>query len=327
MKNNHKILIVDDEPNNLKLLHQILKDKYQLIFATDGEKALAAAKSHCPDLILLDIMMPDIDGYEVCKNLKKSLDTVNIPVIFVTAMGEIEDEAKGFDMGAVDYILKPVSGPIVLRRVHTHLSLVQIDTLEQLARSSISMLGEAGHYNDTDTGVHIWRMAVYSSAIARASGWDKNKIELLELAATMHDTGKIGIPDGILKAPRKLTDEEWVIMKNHSQIGHDILQKSNNPVFKMAAEIALGHHEKWDGNGYPKGGAGEDIPESARIVAIADVFDALTMKRPYKEAWSIEKAVDVIKQESGKHFDPRLVEIFCEIQPEILQIKLSWSDN
>ncbi|TDO98846.1 HD domain-containing phosphohydrolase [Marinomonas balearica] len=327
MKNKHKLLIVDDEPNNLKLLRQILKDEYQLMFSTDGLKAIEAAHTHKPDLILLDIMMPGMSGYEVSAALKASPETMHIPIIFVTAMGEQEDEAKGFDMGAVDYILKPFSGAIVQRRVKTHLSLVQVDALEQLVKSSITMLGEAGHYNDSDTGVHIWRMAVYSGALARASGWSEERIRLLELAATMHDTGKIGIPDGILKAPRKLTDEEWVTMKKHSQIGHDILKKGDNPVFAMAAEIALGHHEKWDGSGYPQGLKGGEIPESARIVAIADVFDALTMERPYKEAWTIEQALEVIERDSGSHFDPRFVNLFFEILPEVKQIKTRWGDE
>lgn len=325
MKDLYKILIVDDEPNNLKLLQQILKDSYQLLFAPDGEKALIAAEMHQPDLILLDIMMPGMNGYDVCSVLKRNFLTEHIPVIFVTAMGELEDEAKGFDVGAVDYIQKPVSGPIVKRRVQTHLSLVRAKDLENLAKDSIEMLGEAGHFNDTDTGEHIWRMAEYSSAIAEYFGWSINQIETLKLAATMHDTGKIGIPDEILKAPRKLTPEEWEIMKTHSLIGHDILKKCKNPIFQMAAEIALGHHEKWDGTGYPQGLKGEEIPESARIVAIADVFDALTMKRPYKEAWPIERAFDVIEQDAGSHFDPQMVECFLTIKKQILAIKEKWN--
>ncbi len=321
-----KILIVDDEPNNLKLLQQILKDKYQLIFANNGQKAIVAAIQHLPDLILLDIMMPDMSGYQVCEQLQSNPKTEHIPIIFVTAMGEQDDETKGFDVGAVDYIQKPVSGPIVLRRISTHLSLVRTKDLEDLAKASILMLGEAGHYNDTDTGEHIWRMAAYSAAIASALGWPRQQVEMLELAAPMHDTGKIGIPDNVLKAPRKLTAEEWEIMKSHSQIGFDILSQSNNPIFSMAADVALGHHEMWDGTGYPNNLSGEDIAESARIVAIADVFDALTMKRPYKEAWSIEEALDEIQSKAGTHFDPKLVKVFLSIVPEILKIKNKW-DN
>lgn len=326
MKRNHKILIVDDEPNNLKVLQQVLKDHYQLLFATSGKKAIDAAITHRPDLILLDIMMPDMDGYTVCRELKKEETTKKTPIIFVTAMSDMKDEARGFDMGAVDYILKPISTPIVLRRVQNHLSLVRMDDLDQLAKASICMLGDAGHYNDTDTGEHIWRMASYAAMLAHACGWSDDNVELLELSAPMHDTGKIGTPDHILKAPRKLSPEEWSIMKQHTSIGHDILSQSDNPVFIMAAEIALYHHERWDGQGYPYGLIGEAIPESARIVAIADVFDALTMKRPYKEAWPLDKAFETIKNESGKHFDPRLAKLFTECKEEILAIKEKWHD-
>ncbi len=319
-----KLLLVDDEPNNLKLLQQILKPHYQLMFANCGEKALEAAKTHLPQLILLDVMMPDIHGFEVCRRLKADPATADIPVIFVTAMGEIENEAEGFDVGAVDYLRKPVSAPIVLRRVKTHLSLVRAQTLEDLAHAAILMLGEAGHYNDTDTGHHIWRMSSYAALLAQAAGWSATQAQALKWAAPMHDTGKIGIPDEILKAPRKLTAAEWEIMKTHSQIGYDILHKSDNPVFALAAEIALGHHEKYDGSGYPQGLTGEQIPQSARIVAIADVFDALTMERPYKKPWSNEDAFALIEQDAGSHFDPHLAALFLSIKDEIIAEKNKW---
>lgn len=319
-----KILVVDDEPNNLQVLRQILKDYYQLMFASNGERALEAAVKHVPDLVLLDIMMPGMNGYQVCEKLRTNAATQHIPVIFVTAMSEVDDEARGFDVGGVDYIQKPVSGPIVLRRVQTHLSLVRTKELEASQKEAIFMLGEAGHYNDTDTGVHIWRMAAYARALAEAVGWTEQMNERIELAAPMHDTGKVGIPDAILKAPRKLTAEEWEIMKQHAEIGYKILSKSHTPLFVMAAEIALCHHEKWDGTGYPAGLAGEAIPESARIVALADVFDALTMKRPYKEPWSVEDSMAEIRKNSGSHFEPRLVETFETILPEMVKIKQTW---
>ncbi|SCA55251.1 Response regulator receiver modulated metal dependent phosphohydrolase [Candidatus Terasakiella magnetica] len=322
MKN---ILAVDDEPNNLQLLRQILKDRYNLHFATNGTKALEAAEKHMPDLILLDIMMPEMNGYEVCKKLKESPKMRSIPVIFVTAMSEIEDEAQGFDVGAVDYLQKPLSGPIVRRRVETHLSLVRVQQLEQSRYEAIGMLSRAGHYNDTDTGQHIWRMAAYARALAEAIGWSTEQAELLELAAPMHDTGKIGIPDSILKAPRALSTDEWVVMKTHTQIGYEILQESSAPLFEMAAEIALHHHEKWDGSGYPSGLSGEDIPLVAQIVAIADVFDALTMKRPYKEAWKSEEALAEILRNKGTHFNPKLVDVFEENYPKIVQLKRKWN--
>lgn len=323
--NDKKILIVDDEPNNLQILRQILKNDYPLIFAKNGLEAIEAVEKHQPDLILLDVMMPKMDGYEACQHLKSNPATQSIPVIFVTAMSNVEDESHGFDVGAVDYITKPVSAPIVLSRVKTHLSLVRIDELEKSQRAAVYMLGEAGHYKDTDTGMHIWRMAAYSRAIAKEAGWSASKCDLLELAAPMHDTGKIGIPDAILKKSAPLDADEWVVMKNHTLIGFGILSKSDTPLFKLGAEIALHHHEKWDGSGYPEGLAGEAIPESARIIAVADVFDALTMERVYKNAWPDEEAVAEIKKKSGTHFDPRLVELFLNILPEIISIKDNWN--
>jgi putative two-component system response regulator len=224
----------------------------------------------------------------------------------------------------VDYIQKPVSGPVVLRRVQTHLSLVRVDELDDLARAAIKMLGEAGHYNDPYTGEHIWRMADYSAALARAAGWSSAQVQMIELAAPTHDTGKIGIPHSILKAARALSDEEWEIMKTHSEIGYAILSKSDNPVIKMAAIIARHHHEKWDGSGYPMGLAGEEIPEAARIVAIADVFDALTTKRPYKEPWTLEETLKAMQEIAGTHLDPRLFDIFMHIMPKIISLKESW---
>ncbi|UAA37828.1 response regulator [Paraneptunicella aestuarii] len=331
-----RILVVDDEPNNLQLLRQLLKNQYHISLATSGHQALEVAEKVKPDLILLDIMMPGIDGYETCTQFKSNPETAAIPVIFVSAKSEVLDERRGFDVGAVDYITKPVSGPIVHARIATHLALYDqqrtFETLllqrtKELAESqkaAIHMLGEAGHYNDEDTGVHIWRMAAYAEAIARKAGWHVKKARQLQFAAPMHDTGKIGIPDAILKKPGKLTPEEWVIMRKHTEIGYGILVKSDTPLFKMAADISLYHHEKWDGSGYPQGLSGERIPESARIVALADVFDALTMERPYKKAWSVEEAFAEIERCRGQHFDPVLTDHFLEIKDEILAIKDTW---
>lgn len=319
------ILIVDDEPQNLAAMRQILSGEYRLVFARNGVEALAAALKHKPALILLDIQMPDMDGYAVCRALKADPHTEAIPIIFVTGLTEVGDETAGFGVGAVDYITKPVSPAIVSARVRTHLSLVRVSRLEQSYRDAIYMLGEAGHYNDNDTGVHIWRMAAYSDALASACGWNDNDRHLIDLAAPMHDTGKLGIPNAILRKPGKLDAAEWEVMKTHSRIGHDILAKSDVPLFQMAAEIALHHHEKWDGSGYPEGLAGTAIPESARIVAIADVFDALTMNRAYKEAWTVERALETMKSESGAHFDPRLLDLFISISPQIIDIKEKWN--
>jgi cyclic di-GMP phosphodiesterase len=334
--NKYQILVVDDEANNRKLLLQILQDKYDTAFAVNGKQAVEVAQKIKPDLILLDIMMPEINGYEVCKKIKSDPEIHKIPIIFTTAMNEIEDETRGFEMGCVDYITKPISKPIVLARVATHLSLHnqhreceakvvrRTAMFEESQNSAIYMLGEAGHYNDDDTGCHIWRIGAYAAAIARTSGWTVDKASELELSAAMHDTGKIGMPDSVLKKPGKLNTEEWDIMKTHTTIGYDILSKSDTPFFRMSAQIALSHHEKWNGSGYPNGLAGENIPESARIVAICDVFDALTMKRAYKPAWSIKDSFAEIEKNVGTHFDPTLAEYFLKIKPEIIEIKKSW---
>lgn len=321
------ILIVDDEPSNLAALEQILCATYPLVFARNGAEAIAAALKHGPSLILLDIDMPGMDGYTVCRRLKADPRTEHIPVIFVSSLAEVGDEASGFDVGAVDYIIKPLSAVIVSARVQTQLSLVRVTELEASYRAAIEMLGQAGHFNDTDTGVHIWRMAAYSRLLAQATGWNEKQAALLEMAAPMHDTGKIGIPHGILKKPGALDADEWAVMKTHARIGHDILARSRAPVFQMAAEIALRHHERWDGSGYPDGLAGTAIPESARIVALADVFDALTMKRPYKDAWPIDCVMATMTASAGSHFEPRLVAAFSAILPQILAIKTSWDEQ
>ncbi|MGD0959296.1 MAG: HD domain-containing phosphohydrolase [Methylomonas sp.] len=321
------ILIVDDEPNNLAILRQILKQDYCLIFARTGHEALELVDKSHPSLILLDIQMPEMDGYTVCRKLKENPAHEAIPVIFVTALSDLGNEKAGFSAGCVDYLTKPLSADIVRARVRTHLSLVKTTQLEKSYREAIFMLGEAGHYNDTDTGVHIWRMAAYSRALAKKAGWNSDRCDLLEMAAPMHDTGKIGIPDSVLRKPGKLDSEEWAIMKTHSRIGYEILSKSDAPLFRLAAEIALRHHEKWDGSGYPDGLSGSAIPESARIVAIADVFDALSMHRPYKEIWPLEEILAYLKDGSGQHFDPNFVQLFINILPEIVTIKSDWEER
>ncbi|AXT40731.1 response regulator [Alteromonas sp. BL110] len=331
------ILVVDDEPANIDILLGILSPYYDVKVAPSGAVALKIVQQFTPDLILLDIMMPGMDGFEVCKKLKTDRLLSQIPVIFVTALTQGENEEKGFKLGAVDYITKPVSPSITLARVKTHISLAhQMRTTENLVskrteelsksqQSAITMLAAAGHYNDTDTGHHIWRMAAYSKCLAIAWGWSYDDACLLAQAAPMHDTGKIGIPDAILKAPRRLIDSEMEVMRTHAQIGHKILSQCDTPLFNLAAEIALCHHEKWNGTGYPEGLLGEDIPESARIVAIADVFDALTMKRPYKKAWSDEEAFEHLQEGAGEHFDPKLVACFLSIKQEILDTKRYWN--
>lgn len=330
------ILIVDDEAVNRQVMRAILKNKYKLSFAVDGISSLEIAKKNKPDLILMDIIMPGIDGYETCRRLKSNPETAAIPLIFVTSLGNEGDESLGFEVGGVDYITKPFSAPIVLQRIACHLKIayekrlcderVKSRTAElyEIQKSALFMLGEAGHYNDLDTGVHIWRMASYCGEIAKACEWPPDMSEMLSLAAAMHDTGKIGIPDSILRKPAKLDPDEWKIMVTHTTIGHSILSKSNTPLFRMSADIALHHHERYDGTGYPKGLKAKEIPESAAIVAIADVFDALTMVRPYKDAWPIDKAFEEIDRGRGSHFDPDIVDFFFKIEPEIREIKNYW---
>ncbi|BFM48043.1 HD domain-containing phosphohydrolase [Marinomonas sp. THO17] len=331
-----RVLIVDDVPRNIDLLREILSEHYQVQVAKSGRAALDIIAHKTPDIILLDVMMPEMNGFEVCEIIKSNPETADIPVIFLTAVTDVENEIKGFEVGCVDFITKPITPITTLSRVETHLRLAENDQrnksliasrtqeLDDALESAVSMLGEMGHLNDTDTGIHMWRMADYSAALAKAAGWDEERVELLRLAAPMHDTGKVAIPHSILKSPNKLSEDEWKIMKSHTQIGHKILSKSEAPLFQLAAEAALGHHEKWDGSGYPYGLMGEKIPESARIVAMADVFDALTMERSYKKSWSIEEALEHIESSAGGHFDPRLVTLFLSIKDELKNIQEKW---
>jgi len=325
------ILIVDDVPDNITVLTNILSD-YNLKAANNGAKALEIASRFRPDIILLDIMMPDMDGYAVCKRLKRDLHTKNIPVIFVTAMDEVTDEARAFELGAVDYITKPVSPPVVRARVKTHLNLYdQNKALEHLVHERtkalnqsrleiIHRLGLAAEYKDNETGMHVIRMSYYCKIMATAVGMSKEEVELIFNASPMHDIGKIGIPDNILGKPGKLDAHERAIMEQHSEIGAKIIGEHDTPLLDMARTVALTHHEKWDGTGYPRGIKGENIPLVGRIVAVADVFDALVCKRPYKKAWPFEKAVAFIKEESGKHFDPGIVDVFVAHVDEIVEL-------
>lgn len=226
---NGPILIVDDEVANLAILRQVLEPDYPLVFARNGLEALAAVAKHHPCMVLLDIEMPGMDGYEVCRQLKADPQNEAISVIFVTALSGLGNEETGFKVGCVDYITKPIVAPIVKARVNAHLSLVRVTELEKSQRDAVFMLGEAGHYNDNDTGVHIWRMAAYCRELASASRWSKKECDLIELAAPMHDTGKIGIPDSILQKPGKLDSDEWQIMRTHCEIGYKIYHRAMRP--------------------------------------------------------------------------------------------------
>ncbi|KIV68359.1 Response regulator [Pseudomonas sp. FeS53a] len=321
------LLLVDDEPTNLQVLRHILQDDYRLLFAKDGPKALELAGRERPALVLLDVMMPGMTGHEVCQQLKNDPATREIPVIFVTALADTEDEAKGFEVGAVDYITKPVSPAIVKARVRTHLSLVRMDELKRTRLEIVQRLGLAAEYKDNETGLHVIRMSHYSRILARALGWSEADCDDLLNAAPMHDVGKIGIPDAVLRKPGKLDADEWAVMRQHVSIGANIIGEHPSGLLRMAQRIALTHHEKWDGSGYPNGLAGEDIPIEGRIVAIADVFDALTSERPYKQAWPVEEAVAFLREQSGQHFDPNLVELFIQQLPAVLEVKARWAEG
>lgn len=321
------LLLVDDEPTNLHVLRHTLQGEYRLLFAKNGQTALELARTDRPELILLDIMMPAMSGYEVCQALKQDAQTAAIPVIFVTALAEAVNEQQGLELGAVDYITKPFNPHIVRARVRTHLSLVQAQELQDTRLKIVQCLGAAAEYKDNETGLHVIRMSHYAKIIAEAAGYSERAANTLLHAAPMHDVGKIGIPDAILLKPGRLTPEEWEVMRQHTEIGARIIGDHASGLLRMAASIALNHHEKWDGSGYPNGIAGDAIPHAARIVAIADVFDALTSVRPYKPAWSAEDAIAHIRSESGRHFDPELVEIFVACLPQILQVQAQWRDE
>lgn len=327
MTDRKTLLVVDDEPANLQVLKNILAADYRLLFARNGERALQLAASEAPDLVLLDVMMPGLSGHDVCRRLKAEAATAAIPVIFVTALADVEDEALGFELGAVDYLTKPVSPAIVQARVRNHLSLVRMEELHQTRLSIVQRLGRAAEFKDNETGLHVIRMSLFSQLIAREAGFSEDYADDLLNAAPMHDIGKIGIPDAVLLKPGRLDQDEWQIMRQHAEIGARIIGEDGSRLLRMARDIALYHHEKWDGSGYPYGLSGTDIPTEARIVALADVFDALTSERPYKKAWSIDDASALIREESGRHFDPELVEVFFRCLPQILQARAQWQEE
>ena len=334
------ILVVDDNPENIDVLSGVLSNHYRVKAALNGNVAIKIAKATPkPDLILLDVMMPEMDGYEVCKKIKQDPLTCKIPIIFVTAKTAQQDEEKGFSLGASDYITKPISPPLVLARVKAQLNLYdQSRHLEKLVEERtlelnetrieiIRRLSRAAEYKDNETGMHVIRMSKYAKLLAEKLSQDPIWVDHLYNAAPMHDIGKIGVPDSILLKPGKLDPDEWEIMKKHCEYGLEIIGEHATPLLHMAREVALYHHEKWNGEGYPYGLVGENIPFSARIVAIADVFDALTSVRPYKKAWSVEDAIGLIKDEAGKHFDPTLVPVFIQCLPDVINIMNLYKDE
>ncbi len=333
------ILVVDDLPENIDLMANILRDHYRVLIASNGQDALHTVRRHTPDLILLDIMMPDMDGYQVCQQLKQDPRSRDIPVIFVTALTETREEQRGLDLGAVDFLHKPCHPDIIKRRVRIHLDALNQsraleakvrERTEQLEQSRIDLirrLGRAAEYRDNETGMHVIRMSQTTRLLAQAAGLPDAQTELLFLAAPMHDVGKIGIPDGILLKPGKLDTEEWAVMKNHTLIGAEIIGEQDSPLLEMARLVALTHHEKWDGSGYPHGLAGTAIPLEGRIVSIADVYDALTSVRPYKRAWTSDEAIAYLQEQAGHSFDPTLVALFIALLPQILEVGARYRDE
>ncbi|MBO9643029.1 MULTISPECIES: HD-GYP domain-containing protein [Pseudacidovorax] len=321
------VLVVDDEPLNLQVVRSMLHTDYRLVFAKDGRSALALASAAAPDLVLLDVMMPGMTGYEVCRELKSQELTRYVPVIFATALADEANEELGLACGAVDYVAKPLNAGILRARIRTHLSLVRMEELQATRLQAIRCLGAAAEYKDNETGMHVVRMSHYAHLLALASGYGPAEADDLLHAAPMHDIGKIGIPDAILQKPGSLTPDERTVMMAHPVIGADILGNHPSRLFQLARTIALTHHEKWDGSGYPHGLAGADIPLVGRIVALADVFDALTSVRPYKPAWPVEEAMAWIQSQSGSHFDPTLVELLQQNLPRVLEIKAQFGDD
>jgi len=350
------ILIVDDAPENIDLLNVILSQDYKIKVALNGEKAIEIASDakDLPDLILLDVMLPGMDGYAICRHLKTDDLTRKIPIIFISALGTATDEKQGFDVGGVDYITKPVVAATVRARVKTHLALydqnraleekVRERTEELLHTQDATIIGFStlAEFRDQETGAHITRtkqyvfiLAQYLTTHPRFQGYlNENTVELIHRSAPLHDIGKIAVPDRILLKPGPLTPEEFEIMKKHTWHGYNAIQRAEQALgntqssfLRIAKEIALTHHEKWNGKGYPRGLAGENIPISGRLMALADVYDALTSKRIYKDAASHQDALDIILAERGKHFDPDIVDAFAGLADIFKNIAQNITDD
>jgi putative two-component system response regulator len=354
MKDKSVILVVDDYPQNIKLLEAYLvPDGYEIVRAENGEEALGKLHGSQIDLILLDVMMPGMDGFEVTRRVRQDDNNRLLPIILLTALRETEFRVKGIEAGCDDFISKPVDKTELLARVKSLLKVKAYNDLmqnyrkelesevttrtEELKQASekiktasldtIYRLSMASEYRDKDTGAHIKRMSYYCSAIAHRIGLDENTTAAILYAAPMHDLGKIGIPDKILSKPGKLDSVERDIMKLHTVIGAKILTGSDAELIKLGGIIALSHHEKWDGSGYPNGLKGKAIPIEGRIAAIADVFDALTSRRPYKEPFSLEKSFVIIRRWRESYFDPDVVDAFLDIQEEILTIMARYAGD
>lgn len=348
---NCSVLIVDDTEINIDILFETIGNLYNISTAADGESALEKVTEQAPDLILLDIMMPGIDGYEVCRRLKGDQKTTHIPIIFLTSMTSLLEEEKGLKLGAVDYITKPFTPELVKARVKNQLQLkLYQDKLEELVKQrtveleltqeiTIECMGTLAEYRDSETGGHIQRTKYYVKALAEklkhhpkfSSFLTEKTIDLLCKSAPLHDVGKIGVPDHILLKPGKLTVDECEEMKRHTIYGRDTIKRAEERLGEksflyLAHEMAESHQEKWDGSGYPNGWSGEQIPISGRIMALADVFDAIISKRIYKESIPHSKAVQIIFEGRGRHFDPDIVDAFMELTEEFRSIALKHAD-
>ena len=355
------VMVVDDTSQNLVLMTELLRDDYRIIVANGGERALALLGSETlPDLILLDIMMSDLDGYEVLSRIKANPLTSNIPVIFLTAKSDPADEIRGLQLGAVDYVTKPISPPIVQARVRTHLALKasadflrdksdylehevarrtsQISTVQDVAVLALSSMAET---RDNETGNHLLRTQNYVRTLAEhmarnprfASALTARNIDLLFKSAPLHDIGKVGIPDNILLKPGPLTPSEFEIMKTHTTIGYNAIARAEQTLgvevdfLILAKEIALSHQEKWDGSSYPQALAGDAIPVSARLMAVADVYDALISKRVYKAAMTHEQAMAIMSKGRGSHFDPDMLDAFLQCHEDFRTIARQYADE
>ncbi|MDH4133307.1 MAG: two-component system response regulator [Gammaproteobacteria bacterium] len=337
-----KLLLVDDEPANLRLLEAMLRmEGYaNTVSISDSREVEQAYREQRFDIVLLDINMPHFDGFQVLERLRQIDGAGYPPVLVLTAQSDTSTRLRALKAGARDFVTKPFLREEVVTRIRNLLEVrLMQNSLENRNRwldekvrertrelnetrlEVIRRLGRAAEYRDNETGLHIIRMSKYSQVLGRAAGLSESEAELLLNASPMHDIGKIGIPDGILLKPGKLDPEEWTVMKTHASIGAEILSSSGSELLEAARVIAISHHEKWDGSGYPHGLAGDAIPFTGRIVAVADVFDALTTERPYKKAWAIDDAFNYIREQSGKHFDPALAGLFLRHSEEILTIR------
>jgi len=342
------ILIIDDEPANLKLLNKMLRfmGYNKLCLIQDPREVLKQYQQCRPDLILLDINMPHMDGFDVLSQLKALNDPLLPPIVVLTAQTGRKYKLRALTEGARDFISKPFDQTelqarvrnlldvhLAHRLIHDQKNVLDVmvrERTEELRHTRLQVvqrLGRAAEYRDNETGSHIIRMSQFSMLIGQVMDLSQDKCDLILHASPMHDIGKIGIPDHILLKPGKLDPDEWEIMKEHTSIGATLLEGDDSDLMRMASSIALTHHEKWDGSGYPNGLTGSEIPIEGRIVAVADVFDALTSERPYKKAWSIDAAVDLIQDNSGSHFDPHVVVCFLEILPKILAVRTQYSDS